>query len=271
MTWLLDWYQESPFSTATWMDWADILLLAWIIYRGLILIRGTRAMQSLLGLGLLGVIYVVSDYLGLATLHWILDHLFVYVILVLLILFQEDIRRALARAGGTLFGRPSQQPSDANLMQEMIKAVFALAGKKVGAIIAIERAATLQPYVSGAHPIDARISKELLQSLFHPSSPLHDGAVVISGEKIVAAGVFLPLSLSKNISKAYGTRHRAAIGLTEATDAICLVVSEERGTVAVVQDGQITPVADPDDLRERLMSGFDQESQDKEAPAGASA
>lgn len=269
MTWLVDWYRDSPFSTATWADWLDIALLAWIIYRGLLLIRGTRAMQSLLGLGLLGVIYVVSDYTGLSTIHWILDNLFVYVIIVLLILFQEDIRRALARAGGTLFGRPSQQPSDANLMQEMIRAVFALAQKKIGAIIALERAATLQPYVGGAHLLDARVSTELLQSIFHPSSPIHDGAVVISGQRVIAAGVFLPISLSKDISKAYGTRHRAAIGLTEATDAICLVVSEERGTVAVVQDGVIIPVADPDDLRERLMAGLEQKPQRKDVPVGA--
>lgn len=253
MSWLVDWYRSSPFSTATVVDWIDILLLSWLIYRGLLLIRGTRAMQSLLGLGLLGGIYLLAEWLGLSALHWILDNLFVYVILVLLILFQEDIRRALARAGGTLFGRFGATPSDANLMQEVIKAVFALAQRKIGALVAIERKASLEPYCSGAHELHAQVSGELLQSIFHPSSPIHDGAVVLRGDRLVAAGVFLPLSLSKDIQKAYGTRHRAAIGLTEATDAIVLVVSEERGTVALVQDGEITPVADADDLRERLL------------------
>jgi len=257
VTWLATWYHDSPFSTATPADWIDIFLLAWLIYRGLLLIRGTRAMQSLLGLAIIGIIYMVSDYLGLATLHWILDNLFVYVILVLIILFQEDIRRALARAGGTLFSQGSSVSSDANLLQEVIKAVFALSKRKVGAIIALERTANLEAYVSGAHEIHANVSSALLQSIFHPSSPIHDGAVVISRQTILAAGVFLPISLSKEISRRYGTRHRAAIGLTEATDAICLVVSEERGTVAMVLGGVIIPVADRDDLRARLMEGLE--------------
>lgn len=259
------WLADSPFGTATWVDWVDILLLAWIIYRGMLLIRGTRAMQSLLGLGILGVIYVVSDVMGLTTLHWILDNLFVYVILVLLILFQEDIRRALARAGGSVFTRMGSSTSDANLMNEVIKAVFAMSQRKVGALIALERTASLEPYTSGAHQLHADVSAELLQSIFHPSSPIHDGAVVISGTRLVAAGVFLPISLSKEISKAYGTRHRAAIGLTEATDAICLVVSEERGTVALVQYGVITPVADADDLRQRLTESLETRSPEEQA------
>lgn len=270
MSWLLQWFRDSAFATATWADWVDILLLAWIIYRGLVLIRGTRAMQSLIGLGLIGIVYVVSEVVGLTTLHWILDKLFVYVILVMLILFQEDIRRALARAGGTVFSRMGTSPSDANLMQEVIKAVFAMAQRKVGALIAIERTASLEPYVSGAHEVGAVVSAELLQSIFHPSSPIHDGAVVIGGNRIVAAGVFLPISLAKEISRAYGTRHRAAIGLTEATDAICLVVSEERGTVALVQYGEIVPVADADDLRQRLTEGLERTSREQKTnPVGA--
>jgi uncharacterized protein (TIGR00159 family) len=268
VTWLTSWYYDSPFSTATLVDWIDIFLLAWLIYRGLLLIRGTRAMQSLLGLAIIGVIYMVSEYLGFATLHWILDNLFLYVILVLIILFQEDIRRALARAGGILFSPVTAVRSDANLLQEVTKAVFTLAPRKVGALIAIERTASLEAYVSGAHQIQAHVSAALLQSIFHPTSPIHDGAVVISRQTIVAAGVFLPISLSKEISRRYGTRHRAAIGLTEATDAICLVVSEERGTVAVVMHGVITPVADRDELRARLMEGLERGTL-SEAHAGA--
>lgn len=268
MTWLTTWYHDSPFSTATLVDWIDISLLAWLIYRGLLLIRGTRAMQSLLGLAIIGVIYMVSEYLGLSTLHWILDNLFVYLILVLIILFQEDIRRALARAGGTLFNPTTTVPSDANLLQEVIKAVFALSKRKVGALIAIERTASLEAYVTGAQQINANVSAELLQSIFHPTSPIHDGAVVISGPTILAAGVFLPISLSKEISRRYGTRHRAAIGLTEATDAVCLVVSEERGTVALVHGGIITPVADRDDLRVHLMERLER-GVSHEARAGA--
>lgn len=257
MSWLVGWLRDSPLATATWVDALDVAVLAWLVYRVLLLIQGTRAMQSLLGLGLLGVVYLASDLFGLTTLHWVLDNLFVYVILVLLILFQDDLRRALARAGGTLFYRGPTQPSDANLLQEVIKAVFNLAQRKVGALVAIERTAALEPYVGGAQALDAEVSAELLQSVFHPSSPLHDGAVVIARNRVVAAGVFLPISLAKDVSKAYGTRHRAAIGLTEATDAVCLVVSEERGTVALVQYGSVVPVADAGDLRQRLTEGLE--------------
>jgi len=265
VTWLVGWLGDSPFATATWVDLVDVLLLAWLVYRVLLLIQGTRAMQSLLGLGLLGVVYLASDLFGFTTLHWVLDNLFVYVILVLLILFQDDLRRAFARVGGSLFTRAPIEPSDANLLQEVIKALFTLAQRKVGALVAIERSAILEPYTSGAQTLDAEVSAELLQSVFHPSSPLHDGAVVIARGRVVAAGVFLPISLAKDVSKAYGTRHRAAIGLTEATDAICLVVSEERGTVALVQHGTVVPVADPGDLRQRLTEGLERAP----FPAGA--
>lgn len=257
MTWLADWYVDSPFYTATWVDWLDILLLSWILYRLLALMRGTRAMQSLIGLAFLGLVYVLSDVAGLTTLHWVLDNLFVYAILMLLILFQDDIRRALAGAGNTIFARASAISTDANLMEEVIKAVFALAQRKVGALIAIERAANLEPFVGGARSLEAQVSSELIQSIFQPSSPIHDGAAVISGGRVLAAGVFLPISLSKDIRRAYGTRHRAAVGLTETTDAICLVVSEERGTVAIVQYGEIIPVADADDLRQRLSESLE--------------
>lgn len=142
-------------------------------------------------------------------------------------------------------------------MEEVIKACFALAHRKIGALIVIERSVSLERFTEGTHPLDAVVSTELLQSIFHPSSPLHDGAVVIMGERIVAAGVFLPISLSKELSRAWGTRHRAAIGLTEASDGLALVVSEERGTVALVKRGNVTPVADANDLRQQLVEKLD--------------
>ena len=249
---LLSWWGDSPFAAATWVDAVDIGLLAWLIYRVVLLIRGTRAMQSLAGLALLAGIYLLADALGLATLHWVLDNLFVYLVLALLILFQEDIRRALARAGGSVLYR-REGPADANLLEEVVQAGFELARRKVGALIAVERAVSLSPYYEGAHPIGARLSKELLQSIFHPSSPLHDGAVVVSEGRIAAAGVFLPITSSKEVARSFGTRHRAAIGLSEATDALVLVVSEERGTLSIVESGQVVPVIDADDLRTRLQ------------------
>ena len=257
MTILLDWYAESPFSSARLIDWVDIGLLAAVIYRVLVVMRGTPAMQSLIGLFLLAVLYGLSEFLGLATVHWVLDNLMVYVVILLLILFQEDIRRALARAGGTVFSRTLRRPSDANMLEEVIKAVFSLAHRKIGALIVLERNAGLEGHVEGAHAVDAEVSTELLASIFHPTSPLHDGAVLIAKQRIVAAGVFLPISLSKDIARTWGTRHRAAIGITEVTDGLCLVVSEERGTVALVQGGLITPIADANDLRQRLVEHLD--------------
>lgn len=242
-----------PLVGAGWADWLDIAALAFVLYRVLVVMQGTRGVQSLFGLVILGALYVVSGLAGLSAVHWVLDRLFVYAVLALLILFQDDIRRALARAGGSLFGRAGSRPSDANVMEEVIKAAFALAHRKIGALVVIERQASLERYVEGAHRLDALVSTELLQALFHPSSPLHDGAVVISRGRVVAAGVFLPISLSKELTRAWGTRHRAAIGLSEETDGLCLVVSEERGTVALVSRGEVTPVADTNDLRQQLV------------------
>lgn len=256
MNWFLAQLEQSPLATAGPMDWIDIAILAWLAYRGLLFLRGTRAMQSLIGLTALGLIYVLSDDIGLHTLHWVLDNLFVWVVLAIVILFQDDIRRALARAGGTIFGR-TQRRADAPVLEEVIRSCFSLAKRKIGALIALERTADLTSYAEGAHELDASASTELIQSIFHPTSPLHDGAILISGSRIMAAGAFLPISLAKEVSRAYGTRHRAAIGLTEETDAICLVVSEERGTVSLVQAGKVTPVVDANDLRQRLREGLE--------------
>ncbi len=252
MVWVAEQWKGSAFSTASWIDAVDVLAFAWVLYRVLVLIRGTRAMQSLLGLGLLGLLYLASDAAGLTTLHFVLDNLFVYVVLAMLILFQEDIRRALARAGGTVF-RGQSAYADAPILEEIVQVAFELARRKIGGLVAIQREASLEPYTDGAHPMDAIVTTELLQSIFHPASPLHDGAVVVSQGRIVAAGVFLPISLSKEVSRSYGTRHRAAIGITEETDCIAVVVSEERGTVTVVENGQVVPIADADDLRAKLQ------------------
>lgn len=261
MSWLSDLisatYLDSPFSTSSWVDWVDIGILSYIIYRSLLLLRGTRALQTLLGLGLLAALYIFSDEVGLTTLHWVLRHLFVYLVLALLILFQEDIRRALARTAAPLAIRSVSHETDAPRREEIIQAVFAMAKRRIGALLVLRRTASLDAYDEGAHRLDAEITTELIQAIFHPSSPIHDGAVTIEGGRIRSSGVFLPIATSKQILRAYGTRHRAAIGLTERVDAVCLVVSEERGTVSVVLGGQVIPVADPQDLRERLQEAME--------------
>jgi diadenylate cyclase len=246
--------RESPITTSTWVDGVDVGVMALLIYGVLSILRGTRAFQILLGLVMLGVMWVVSSLVGLVTVHWMLDNLFVYAVLAVLILFQEDIRQVLATAGGTVFSRALRsEVEEAARAEELVRAVFQLAGKRVGALIALERSASLEPWAEPAHPIGATLSAELLVAIFHPSSPLHDGAVTLEGGRIGHAAVFLPLSTSRTLPKLFGTRHRAAIGLTERTDAVCVLVSEERGTVALVVGGEVTPVVDGNDLRQRLL------------------
>lgn len=263
------WLVDTPFATASWVDWFDIALLAAVVYRILLAIRGTRAMQSLVGLlGLVGV-YAVSRFSGLTTVQWVLDHLFVYLVLAMLILFQDDIRRVLATAGGRLASRVTGTRADSSILEEVIKAAFALSRRRIGALIVLEGDASMDRYIEGSHHLDAMVRHELLQSIFHPAGPMHDGAVLISKNRIANAGVFLPISLSSDINRSFGTRHRAAIGLTEATDAICIVVSEERATVAVVADGQIHPVADVNDLRQTLSEQIGRRQNATEEPEEA--
>ncbi|MCB9678533.1 MAG: TIGR00159 family protein [Alphaproteobacteria bacterium] len=266
------WFAESPFTTASWVDWIDILLLAAVIYRILLVLRGTRAMQSLIGLLLLVGLYAVARIGGLTTMSWVLDNVFVYLVLAVLILFQQDIRRALANAGGRFFvSRLPIARADATILEEVIKAAFALSRRKIGALIVLEGNASLDAWIEGSNEVDGKVSHELLQSIFHPAGPMHDGAVVIRKDRIAAAGVFLPISLSKQISRTFGTRHRAAIGLTEITDALCIVVSEERGTVAIVVRGEIVPVADMNDLRHNLTEQLDRQADEPSNAGVASA
>lgn len=233
-------------------DLLDIGILALIFYQAIRVLRGTRAFQSLLGLLALGLLYVLSERLGLTAIRWLLDKLFVYVVLAVIILFQRDIRRGLAGAGGRLFPRFAT-PTDLSMIEEVVRASFALASRRMGALIVIEREAALDAWLEAATPLDARVSQDLLLAVFHPTSPLHDGAVILQKGRVAAAKVFLPLTRSRSVSRMMGTRHRAALGLTEETDALVVVVSEERGTVSLVQEGRITPCRDANELRSKLQ------------------
>ena len=199
---LIDTIKSTPIATATWVDWVDITVLSLLVYQLLLALRGTRGQQVGGGLILVGGVYAVSKLAGLSTLAWVFDGLLVYVALAVVILFQEDIRRGLARAGGSVF-RSSGPPSEVNIREQVIQAVFSLAHRKIGALIAFERNASLVPFTEGAQPLNADVSSELLQAVFHPSSQLHDGAVVIRASKMLAAGVFVPISMSKEIAKSY--------------------------------------------------------------------
>jgi len=237
-------------------DIIDIALLSYLIYRALILIRGTRAVQSLIGLVALVFLYALARQLGLTSVHWVLETISVYIVLAILILFQEDIRKGLARAG-SLFPRSFGIESDLPMLQELVKVSFNLSARRIGALIAIQRRGSLQDYIDAGTLIDARVCQELLLAIFHPTSPLHDGAVIIQDGRVTAAQTFLPLTRSKSVSRIFGTRHRAAIGLTETTDAVVVLVSEERGTVSLVASGQITPVSDANEMRQKLQELFE--------------
>jgi diadenylate cyclase len=241
--------------TFRWTDVVDIGLMTWVVYRALLVMRGTRAIQTMVGLLVLIGLYALADQLELISIHWLLEKFFVYIVLAVIILFQQDIRKALARAGGRLFFATSRNSASLSLpkVEELVRASFAMASRRVGALIAIERAGSLAEFVEPATALDAEISNDLLLSIFHPTSPLHDGAVIIQKGRIAAASAFLPLTQNKNVSRFFGTRHRAAIGLTEETDTVVIIVSEERGVVSLVQNGQLTPCDDANDLREKLQ------------------
>lgn len=238
-------------------DVVDVSLLWFVLYNALLLVRGTRALQSLVGLLVALVLYVIAGRFELYAIHWMLEKFFVTIVLAVVILFQSDIRRGLAGAGGRIFSTFTAKP-DQNAIEEIVRASFIMASRRIGALIALEREASLDEYADAGSRLDARVSGELLLAIFHPTSPLHDGAVVVQRDRVRSAKVFVPLSLSKDLSRFFGTRHRAAIGLTEETDAVVIIVSEERGTVGVVVAGELRPVADQNELREKLLDCFQQ-------------
>lgn len=243
-------------------DLLDISLMAYVIYRVLLLIKGTRALQMVWGLLLLVPLSYLASALGLDTIRSVLDRFAGYVALTLIILFQDDIRRALARVGNPFFSNLTKQ-EETQILEEMQRAVFAMAQHNIGAIIVIERDGSLSEYVDVGTSLDARVSNELLQSIFQTNSPIHDGAVIIQKDRVAAAGCFLPLTTNPEVSKSMGTRHRAAIGLTETTDAIVLVVSEEEGRVSIVANGMMKAVADGNALRDELQKHFNLEPSPK--------
>lgn len=233
-------------------DAIDILIIAYVIYRIIDLIRGTRAVQMLIGLGVVFLIYLSSQSFQLYTLNWILDNFLSSILLVIVVIFQDDIRRALTRVGTrTFLGRePQLQQQD---LEEVVRAGVSLASKKIGGLIVIQREVGLNQYMEVGTHLDAQVNRELILSIFLPTSPIHDGALIIHQGRIIAAGCFLTLTTNPYVSKTLGTRHRAAIGLTEETDAIVVVISEEEGTISLVREGRITRDMDAGTLRNTLQ------------------
>lgn len=229
-------------------DTLDILLVTGGIYWLLLLIRGTRAIQILVGLIVLIALTLLSQLLELAALGLILERLLEPAVVIIVILFQNDIRRALARVGRGIF--PSfSNAQEIQVVEEIVRAAGSLSQRRHGALIVLERESNLGDLIEAGVPVDAALSKELLASIFHPSSPMHDGAVVIQEGRVASAGCILPLTLRTDLPEGLGTRHRAAVGITEETDALVVVVSEETASISVVLGGEMLRGLDAPRLR----------------------
>jgi diadenylate cyclase len=237
-----------------WRDALDILLVAVLIYRVLTLFRGTRAVQITIGLAVLAAATMAARALELTSLGWLLDHFWSFWVVALIVVFQPELRRALAWVGqaSALPRMLGDNAEGARVVHEVARAAESLAGRRIGALIVLERSTGLRQYAELGVALDALVSSDLLTSLFLPYSPLHDGAVFIQGGRVVAAGCFLPLSRNTQVGRALGTRHRAALGIAEETDAIAVVASEETGTLSIALAGRLEAVPDVDALRHRL-------------------
>jgi diadenylate cyclase len=239
-----------------WQDIVDIVLVSIILYRMFVLIKGTIAAKMLVGFGFLLIALSLAKYLQLFTIDWLIQSFWSQLVIAVIVLFQPEIRRALAQMGESPFLQSFTSAEELKSLDEIVKASIALANRNIGALIVIEREVSLKEYVEIGTSLDARVTKELLLSIFHPSSPIHDGAVVIKGNRVVAAGCFLPIRLGSGVGKAFGTRHRAGIAITEETDAVAIVVSEETGTVSMAIDGKLNSPLDMGTLRDVLTELF---------------
>lgn len=239
-----------------WQDLIDILIIAFIVYRFLIFFKkGSKAGRIVIGIAILLAGSLFSKTFGLYTVDWLFHNFWSQIVIALVIIFQPEIRKTLAQMGGSpIFGVTSAE--EIKSIDEIVKAAISLSSKKIGALIVIEREVSLRDYIEIGIPLDAKVSKELLMSIFHPTSPMHDGAVIIRGNRVVAAGCFLPLALGADISKAYGTRHRAGIGLSEETDAVVIIVSEETGQISMAVKGELQTHLDLSTLRDILTELF---------------
>jgi diadenylate cyclase len=252
MSWLNEILQRPA---VTWWDLLDILIVSVFVYELLKLIRGTRAVQLAIGITVIAGLFYLSLGLQLETLNWLIRNFVGYVVFAAIVLLQADIRRALVHLGrAPIFRRFERAQSDDDTIEEIVVAIGTLAGRKIGALVVIERTIGLRNFIEGGIPLDAKVTYDLLVSIFQPTSPLHDGAVIVQGDRVAAASCFLPLTVNPRLSRDLGSRHRAAIGITEENDSVAIVVSEETGAVSLVIDGRIERDFDRDRLRARLAS-----------------
>lgn len=230
---------------------AEIIILWIVFYRILVFFEGTRAFHVLKGITYLVIAFLLSQVLGLDTLNWLLTKLFAISIIAFLIIFQQELRHGLARLGQQhLFNIALEEAEIMAIIEEVTSSIYKLARQKIGCIIAIERETKLKTYIESGVTINSEVSSELIQSIFNPQSPIHDGGIIIRRDRMIAASCLFPLSENQNFSKIIGTRHRAALGLTEQTDAVVIMVSEETSEISVATDGRFIPIVN----KERLVN-----------------
>ncbi|RDI37518.1 diadenylate cyclase CdaA [Falsibacillus pallidus] len=235
----------------------DILLVWFVIYKLIMVIRGTKAVQLLKGIFVIIVVRSLSGFLGFNTLSWMMEQALTWGFLAIIIIFQPELRRALEQLGrGKLFSRTgsNEEEEQVRMLEAIVKAVNYMAKRRIGALISIERETGMSDYIETGIPLESRISSELLINIFIPNTPLHDGAVVLQKRTIAAAACYLPLSESPFISKELGTRHRAALGISEVTDAITIIVSEETGSISITKNGELYRDLSSDDFKNLLGS-----------------
>jgi uncharacterized protein (TIGR00159 family) len=241
----------------SWVDVLDILIVAFLVYQLLQFIRGTHAVQMALGGLVLVLVYFVSQWFNLEAVNWLLRTFMPYVVFGIIVVFQAEIRKVLAHLGKPpLLGAFGSQRTE-EVVDEVVLAATSLAAQRTGAIVVLEREMGLRAYIETGIGLDALLTYDLLISIFNPGTPLHDGAVIVQGNRIAAAACFLPLTVNPELSRQLGSRHRAAIGVTEDTDAVAVVVSEETGTISVVVGGRIRRELDGRSLKWALLEALD--------------
>ena len=245
----------------SWIAALDILIAAFVIYQALVFIQGRRAMHMVVGVALAVLFFYFSRWTRLDTVSWLLSTMLPYFVFLIIIVFQSEIRRALAHFGETAFLGGISRINRTESEEEIILSVEKLASSRTGALIVIERTIGLRSYIESGVALDAVLSYDLLVTIFNHNLPLHDGAVIVQNNRIAAAACFLPLTVKPRLSKDLGTRHRAAIGITEETDAVAIVVSEETGSLSFASGGQIERGLTLDALRMKLRESFGQKRQ----------
>ncbi len=251
-------FWESLSRELSWNDVVDILLVSFLFYKLFQLVRGGRAFQMVVGTLLLVLLFFASRWADLTALNWLLRNTLAYIGFAIIVLYQQELRRGLANLGRAPLFRFLNPTSSKGTLDEVAFSLLTLAERRVGAILVLERDIGLRSYVEAGVMLDAVVTYDLLLSVFNPKSPLHDGAVIIQGDRAAAAACFLPISINPQLGKELGTRHRAAIGISEDTDAIAIVVSEETGLVSFMEDGVIVSGLDAKQLRSKLRDAMGQ-------------